>query len=188
MPPLPLERTTSAAVAGGTVQPEASMMTGDDRESFATHVIEEVRRWPGVELRAHASATAPGESDGVEFRLFGRQIGHVHGDCSVHLSLTKALKASLVAENLAEPLPLAPSSSWAMFSPMSTDDAQRAVWLLRLNYVRLRRQRLTPLAASSSATLRQHEAALASVSPKVAKVVQRTQARRHPRPLPSLDA
>jgi len=163
------------------------MMTGDDRESFATHVIEEVRRWPGVELRAHASATAPGETDGVEFRLYGRQIGHVHGDCSVHLSLTKALKASLVAENLAEPLPLAPSSSWAMFSPMHADDSQRAVWLLRLNYVRLRRQRLTPLAASSSATLREHEAALASVSPKVTKVVQRTQARR-PRPLPSLDA
>lgn len=164
------------------------MMTGGDRESFATHVIEEVRRWPGVELRPHASAATPGESDGVEFRLFGRQIGHVHSDCSVHLSLTKALKASLVAEHLADPLPLAPSSSWAMFAPISADDAQRAVWLLRLNYVRIRRQRLTPLAASSSALLREHEAALASVSPKVAKVVQRTQARRRPRPLPSLDA
>lgn len=164
------------------------MMTGGDREEFATNVIEEVRRWPGVQLRPHASATVPGESDGVEFRLFGRQIGHVHGDCSVHLSLTKALKASLVAESLAEPLELAPTSSWATFNPMTTGDAQRAVWLLRLNYVRIRRQRLTPLAASSSALLREHEAALASVSPKVTKVVQRTQARRHPRPLPSLDA
>lgn len=189
MPPLPSERTTPVELAGGTVQLEASMMmTGGDRESFATHVIEEVRRWPGVELRPHASAATPGESDGVEFRLFGRQIGHVHSDCSVHLSLTKALKASLVAEHLADPLPLAPSSSWAMFAPISADDAQRAVWLLRLNYVRIRRQRLTPLAASSSALLREHEAALASVSPKVAKVVQRTQARRRPRPLPSLDA
>jgi Family of unknown function (DUF5519) len=164
------------------------MMTGGDREAFATHVIEEVRRWPGVQLRPHASPTVPGEADGVEFRLYGRQIGHVHSDCSVHLSFTKALKASLVAENLAEPLDLAPSSSWAAFTPMTTDDAQRAVWLLRLNYVRLRRQRLTPLAASGSAVLREHEAALASVSPKVTKVVQRTQARRRPRPLPSLDA
>jgi hypothetical protein len=56
-----------------------------------------------------------------------------------------------------------------------------------LNYVRIRRQRLTPLAASSSALLKEHEAALASVSPKVTRVLQRTQARR-PRPLPSLDA
>ena len=95
MPPSPLERTTPADVAGETAHKEAGMMTGGDRESFATHVIEEVRRWPGVELRPHASATTPGETDGVEFRLFGRQIGHVHSDCSVHLSLTKALKASL---------------------------------------------------------------------------------------------
>jgi hypothetical protein len=174
-------------VTGTTFHQEVGMMTGGDRESFATHVIEEVRRWPGVELRPHASATAPGEADGVEFRLFGRQIGHVHGDCSVHLSLTKALKASIVAEHLAEPLALAPSSAWTMFTPISADDAQKAIWLLRLNYVRIRRQRLTPLAASSSALLKEHEAALASVSPKVTRVLQRTQARR-PRPLPSLDA
>jgi len=163
------------------------MMTGGDREAFATKVIEEVRRWPGVQLRPHPSPTTPGEADGVEFRLYGRQIGHVHSDCSVHCSFTKALKTSVVAEELAEPLDLAPSSSWTAFNPITTADAQRAIWLLRLNYVRLRRQRLTPSAASSSELLREHEAALASVSPKVTKVLQRTQARR-PRPLPSLEA
>ena len=163
------------------------MMTGGDRESFATHVIEEVRRWPGVQLRPHASPTTPGEADGVEFRLFGRQIGHVHDDCSVHLSLTKALKTSIVNEQLAEPLALAPSSGWATYTPMTADDAPRAVWLLRLNYVRIRRQRLTPLAASSSALLQEHEAALASVSPNVTWLLQHTQVRR-PRPLPSLEA
>ena len=163
-------------------------MTGGDRDSFAAEVIEAVRRWPGVELRPHASPTTPGESDGVEFRLFGRQIGHVHQDCSVHLSLTKALKTSLIEEKLAEPFELAPSSGWAAFTPLTTADSQRAIWLLRLNYVRLRRQRLTPLAASSSELLREHEAALASVSPKVTGLLQRTQARAKPRPLPSLDA
>ena len=94
------------------------MLSSDDRERFALSVMEEVRRWPGVELRAHASPTTPGEADGVEFRLYGRQIGHVHGDCSVHLSLTKALKASVVKEELAQPLDLAPSSGWATFTPM----------------------------------------------------------------------
>lgn len=164
------------------------MMTGGDRERFAMNVIEEVRRWPGVQMRPHASPTTPGESDGVEFRLFGRQIGHVHSDCSVHCSLTKALKASIVAEELAEPLDFAPSSAWAALNPIGTEDAKRAIWLLRLNYVRIRRQRLTPLAASSSELLREHEAELASVSPKVIEVLQRTQARQRPRPLPSLDA
>jgi hypothetical protein len=164
------------------------MLTADDRERFATIVMQEVRRWPGVELRAHASPTTPGETDGIEFRLYGRQIGHVHGDCSVHLALTKALKASVVGEQLAQPLDFAPTSGWATFTPMTADDAQRAIWLLRLNYVRLRRQRLTPLAASSSALLREHEAALGAISPTAVKLLQRTQARSKPRPFPTLDA
>ena len=163
------------------------MLSSDDRERFALSVMEEVRRWPGVELRAHASPTTPGEADGVEFRLYGRQIGHVHGDCSVHLSLTKALKASVVKEELAQPLDLAPSSGWATFTPMSASDAERAIWLLRLNYVRLRRQRLSPSAASASELLREHEAALGAISPTAVRLLQRTQARK-PRPIPTIES
>ena len=164
------------------------MLSSDDREQFAMTVMEEVRRWPGVELRPHASPTTPGETDGIEFRLYGRQIGHVHGDCSVHLALTKALKASVVEEQLAQPVEFAPTSGWATFMPMMATDAHQAIWLLRLNYVRLRRQRLTPLAASSSALLRAHEAALGDLSPTAVKLVRRTQARSKPRPFPTLDA
>lgn len=163
-------------------------MTGDDRESFATKLIEEVRRWPGVEMRPLASPTEPGEDDGVEFRLFGRQFGHVHTDCQVHVALTKALKECLLGENLVEPLDVAPTSRWAMYSPMTRDDAARAIWLLRLNYVRMRRQRLTPLAAESSRLLKEHEAALAGMSTQVAYLLKRTQARMTPRPLPSLES
>lgn len=164
------------------------MLSSDDREQFATRVMEEVRRWPGVELRPHASHMTPGDSDGIEFRLYGRQIGHVHGDCSVHLALTKALKASVVDEQLAQPLDFAPTSGWATFVPMQASDAERAIWLLRLNYVRLRRQRLTPLAASSSALLKEHEAALGDISPAAIRLLQRTQARTKPRPFPTLEA
>lgn len=164
------------------------MLSSDDREQFATRVMEEVRRWPGVELRPHASPTTPGDSDGIEFRLYGRQIGHVHGDCSVHLALTKALKASVVDEQLAQPLDFAPTSGWATFVPMQASDADRAIWLLRLNYVRLRRQRLTPLAASSSELLKEHEAALGDISPAAIRLLQRTQARTKPRPFPTLEA
>lgn len=164
------------------------MLSSDDREQFATRVMEEVRRWPGVELRPHASPTTPGDSDGIEFRLYGRQIGHVHGDCSVHLALTKALKASVVDEQLAQPLDFAPTSGWATFVPMQAGDAERAIWLLRLNYVRLRRQRLTPLAASSSELLKEHEAALGDISPAAIRLLQRTQARTKPRPFPTLEA
>jgi len=163
------------------------MLTGKERESFALEVMEEVRRWPGVEMRPHASAVS-GEPDGVEFRLSGRQIGHLHSDCAVHLSLTKALKESVVKESLAEPLPLAPSSGWTMFNPMNAGDVARAIWLLRLNYIRLRRQRLTPLASASSELLQQHEAALGTISTGVASVLRRTQLRSKPRPMPELGA
>lgn len=163
------------------------MLNADEREAFALQVMEEVRRWTGVEMRPHASPHESGSSDGVEFRLNGRQIGHVHGDCGVHLSLTKALKASVIRENLAEALALAPNSAWVMFNPIRLEDAIHAIWLLRLNYVRLRRQRLTPLAAASSALVQKHEAALGAVSSSVSALLQKTQMRSKPRPLPSLD-
>src|SRR5712664_1523519 len=139
---------------------EGALVSGAEREKFATRVMEEVRRWPGVELREHASSTEPGQSDGVEFRLYGKQVGHVHTDCSVHIAFPKAFKESLIGEQLAEPMAHASMSGWAVFTPLTPDDAQRAIWLLRLNYVRLRRQRLTPLAAARSELVQRHEAAL----------------------------
>ena len=163
------------------------MLTGKERETFALRVMEEVRRWPGVEMRPHASATEAGQTDGVEFRLAGRQIGHLHEDCAVHLALTKALKQSVVNEQLAEPLPVASGSGWTMFNPLRPTDVERAIWLLRLNYVRLRRQRLTPLASASSSLLRQHEAALGALSLSVSTLLQKTQARSAPRPMPALE-
>ena len=48
--------------------------------------------------------------------------------------------------------------------------------------------RVTPDAAASSALLQLHEAALGVMSADVAKVLQRTQVRSRPRPLPSLEA
>ena len=164
------------------------MLNGMEREAFALEVMEEVRRWPGVEMRPHPSADASEDSDGVEFRLSGRQIGHLHSDCGLHLSLTRALKESVIKESLAESLPVATSPGWTMFNPMSAGDVERAIWLLRLNYVRLRRQRLTPLAAASSELLQRHEAALGALSAGVSSVLRRTQARAKPRPLPELGA
>ena len=162
------------------------MLTSDEREQFAFHVMTEVRRWDGVEMKPHPSPDRPGDQDGVEFRLAGRQIGHIHDNCAVHLSLTKALKHSVVAEHLAEPLSASPDSGWIMFLPILASDVHRAIWLLRLNYVRFRRQRLTLDASASSLLLQEHEAALGTISEGVATVLRKTQRRMKPRPLPEL--
>ena len=164
------------------------MLTSDEREQFAFQVMNDVRRWSGVEMKPHPSPDRPGEQDGVEFRLAGRQIGHMHDDCAVHLSLTRALKQSVVAEGLAEPLSTSPDSGWIMFHPIMANDVHRAIWLLRLNYVRFRRQRLTLEASASSLLLQEHEAALETVSAGVATVLRKTQRRSKPRPLPELPA
>lgn len=49
------------------------MLSAGDRESYALAVMDEVRRWPGVELRPHASAVTPGEADGIELGRGRRQ-------------------------------------------------------------------------------------------------------------------
>jgi hypothetical protein len=161
------------------------MMTGAEREAFAMRVMKEVRRWPGVQMRTHANPLAEDPDDGVEFRLYGRQVGHIHHDCSVHVSLTRALKATVVEQGLALPMVQAGGPSWVAFAPEILEDAQRAIWLLRLNYVRLRRQRLSPDAAAASEILREHEVALGELTPSITTVLQRTQARA-PRPLPPM--
>jgi hypothetical protein len=161
------------------------MMNGAEREAFALRVMKELRRWLGVQIRPHSNPFAEGGEDGVEFMLHGRQVGHVHCDCTVHLSLTKALKQMVVDQGLAQPLEQAGSASWAAYRPECIEDAERVIWLLRLNYVRLRRQRMSPAAAASSELLRQHENALGQLSPSLATALERTQARA-PRPLPPL--
>jgi hypothetical protein len=47
---------------------------------------------------------------------------------------------------------------------------------------------MTPNAAASSELLQKHEEALRQVSPTATQVVERTQARSKPRPLPTLEA
>ena len=91
----------------------------------------------------------------------------------------------VLEQGLALPLEQAGGAGWVAFAPEVTDDAHRAIWLLRLNYVRLRRQRLSPDAAAASSLLREHEGALGDLSPSIANALQRTQARA-PRPLPSM--
>ncbi|HEV7993215.1 MAG TPA: luciferase family protein [Gemmatimonadaceae bacterium] len=162
------------------------MMNGAEREAFALNVMKEVRRWPGVQIRPHLNPLAPEDGDdGVEFLLFGRQVGHIHPDCSVHVSLTKALKQMVIEQELAQSLDVAGSAGWAAFQAECTEDAARAIWLLRLNYVRLRRQRMSPEAAATSELIQEHERALGELTPSMSTVLHRTQARAS-RPIPPL--
>src|SRR6187551_2936180 len=116
---LPRNDAGRAEVERGTGHPRVGgrMLTGAEREAFALRVMKEVRRWPGVQMRTHLNPLAEDPDDGIEFSLFGRQIGHVHHDCSVHVSLTRALKATVIEQGLALPLVQAGGPSWVALVP-----------------------------------------------------------------------
>jgi len=98
-----------------TTSEEFPMMIGVDREAFALQVMKEVRRWPGVQIRPLLNPTSTDPDDGVEFRLYGRQIGHIHHDCSVHLSFTRTLKQMVLEQGRALPLEQAGGVGWVAF-------------------------------------------------------------------------
>lgn len=83
--------------------------------------------WSGVTVGPHRFG-------GKEYRLGRREIGHVHGDYLVDIPFPKRVRNELVAAGLAEPHHILPDSGWISFYIKDTDDAERAIALLRRSY------------------------------------------------------
>src|SRR4051812_42087537 len=118
-------------------------------------ITQEVTSWPGVEA-------APGDrGSSVAFKLGRRELGHLHGDRSLHLGFPKADWHRLYDEGRIDYHPVFPGkpglhrfaagagfASHPVFPGMpgfaagglaSEDDGLDAVALLRINYERARR-------------------------------------------------
>ena len=93
-------------------------------------VTEEMETWPGVTQRLHRFG-------GVEFRLEGREIGHLHGNGLLDIPLTKALREQLVADGRAKPHHIYPRSGWVSFFLRNASDVPDALALLQLSYERI---------------------------------------------------
>ena len=93
-------------------------------------VEEEVSGWPGVEARPHRFG-------GVEFRVRGHEIGHLHRSRLVDLPFPVRVRKELVAEGRAQPHHLLPQTGWVSYYPSGAEDASAVVELFRLNYERL---------------------------------------------------
>ncbi|WP_338728442.1 luciferase family protein [Haladaptatus sp. DJG-WS-42] len=91
-------------------------------------VIETVSAWPGVSAHAHRFG-------GVEFRLAGREIGHLHRNGMTDIPYPKRLRDALVEADHTGPHHLFPDSGWTTYSATDDEGAARAVWLLRANYL-----------------------------------------------------
>ncbi len=94
-------------------------------------VIErEVAGWPGVEERPH-------RFNGVEFRVNGHEIGHLHGGSLADLPFPVRMRKELVEAGKARLHHVLPQTGWVSYPIRGEGDVEGAIELFRLNYERL---------------------------------------------------
>ncbi len=91
---------------------------------------DEVLSWPGVEARPHRFG-------GIEFRVQGHEIGHLHGDRLADLPFPRRIREELVAEGRARPHHVLPQTGWVSYRIRGEADVEGALDLFRRNYERL---------------------------------------------------
>lgn len=98
--------------------------------SIGERIEREVMGWDGVEGRPHRFG-------GVEFRVNGHEIGHLHGDRLADLPFPRRTREELVAAGKARPHHVMPQTGWVSYPIRAASDEEGAVALFRLNYERL---------------------------------------------------
>jgi Family of unknown function (DUF5519) len=92
-------------------------------------IEDEVSAWPGVTVHAHRFG-------GREFRFGKAEVGHVHTGGTVDIPLPRPVHDALLSKRLAQQHRWVPDSGWITFFARSEDDCARALWLMRISYVR----------------------------------------------------
>ena len=98
-------------------------------EDIAGRIEREVGSWEGVVVRAHRFG-------GVEFRLGGRELGHLHGERWADLRFHRGVRDMLVDTGRAQPHHVLPNTGWVSKQIRSEDDVAAVIELFRLSYER----------------------------------------------------
>jgi len=93
-------------------------------------IEREVLAWPGVTAAAHRFG-------GVEFRLGGRELGHLHGDRLADLPFPRRVRDELILAGRAAPHHILPDSGWVSCWLHGEEDVANAVALFRMQYDRV---------------------------------------------------
>jgi hypothetical protein len=97
--------------------------------ALAKKLEAEVAGWPHVSVAPHQFAAK-------EFRFHKAEIGHVHFWGDVDIPFPRTLHDLLLAEGRAQRHRWLPDSGWVTFHLHDEADVERAVWLMRLSYLR----------------------------------------------------
>ena len=95
-------------------------------------IEKELMSWPGVTSGTHRFG-------GTEFRVDGREMGHIHGSSWADLPFPMTVRNELVEKGRASPHHVLPKSGWVTFYIRSDDDVPTLLELFRMQYNRLER-------------------------------------------------
>jgi hypothetical protein len=98
--------------------------------SIRERIEREVAGWPGVEEKPH-------RFEGIEFRVRGHEIGHLHGSRLADLPFPVRIRKELVAAGKAQLHHVLPQTGWVSYPSRGEEDVEGALELFRLNYERL---------------------------------------------------
>jgi Family of unknown function (DUF5519) len=98
--------------------------------SIRERIEREVAGWPGVEEKPH-------RFEGIEFRVRGHEIGHLHGSRLADLPIPVRIRKELVAAGKAQLHHVLPQTGWVSYPIRGEEDVEGALELFRLNYERL---------------------------------------------------
>jgi hypothetical protein len=96
----------------------------------ASEVVKrELLSWPGVTVHDHRFG-------GLEFRVNGREMGHMHGDELADLPFPKDVGKKLIAQGKASLHHFIPQSGWISYY-ISQEGVPGAIELFRMQYERM---------------------------------------------------
>ena len=98
--------------------------------SIRETIENEVAGWAGVEEREHRFG-------GVEFRVNGHEIGHLHSDRLADLPFPVRTREQLVAAGEAQAHHVLPQTGWVSYRIRGDGDVAGALELFRKNYERV---------------------------------------------------
>ena len=104
----------------------------DAQPDAAAQIATSVAAWPGVTAVRHSRG-------GLEFRLGGRELGHLHGSRIADLPFPRRVRDELIAAGRAQRHHHLPDSGWVTVPLDRPSGVQQAVGLFRLSYERAQR-------------------------------------------------
>jgi hypothetical protein len=100
--------------------------------SIAELIEHEVMSWPNVEKLPHRFG-------GIEFRVNGHEIGHLHGNRQADLPFSVSMREELVAAGRASLHHILPQTGWVSYYIRGPESIPGLIQLFRLNYERYSR-------------------------------------------------